>query len=100
VVAIDDRAGALRGVSTYIGDGATLTHSMVRRAGEALVGHATLKTQLGWCRAEGVPKAVFTHCGTAVVESPEGEAEEEVRRLGLEKGVDAVLAFDGMEMVV
>ena len=45
-------------------------------------------------------KAVFTHCGTEVVEAAEGEAEEEVRRMGLEKGVDAVLAFDGMEMVV
>jgi len=100
VVAIEERAAALHGVSTYIGDAATLTRSFVRRAGGALVGHATVKTQLGWCRAEGVRKAVFTHCGSAVVEAAEGEAEEEVRRLGLEKGVDAVLAFDGMEMVV
>jgi phosphoribosyl 1,2-cyclic phosphodiesterase len=100
VVAIDDRPHALRGVNAYIGDAATLSHSFVRRAGESLVGHATVKTQLGWCRAENVHKAVFTHCGTEVVEAPEGEAEEEVRRMGLEKNVEAVLAFDGMEMVV
>jgi phosphoribosyl 1,2-cyclic phosphodiesterase len=100
VVAIEDRESALKGVEAYIGDGATLARSFVRRAGEALVGHATVKTQLGWCRSEGVHKAVFTHCGSEVVGAPEGEAEEEVRRMGLEKGVDAVLAFDGMEMVV
>jgi len=100
VVAIEDRTSALKGVEAYIGDAATLARSFVRRTGDALVGHATVKTQLGWCRAEGVHKAVFTHCGTEVVEAAEGEAEEEVRRIGLEKGVDAVLAFDGMDMVV
>jgi phosphoribosyl 1,2-cyclic phosphodiesterase len=100
VVAIDERSRALRGISAYIGDAATLTKSFVRKTGDALVGHATVRTQLGWCRAEGVSKAVFTHCGTAVVAAAEGEAEEEVRRLGLERGIDAVIAFDGMEMVL
>ena len=100
VAAIADRARALRGVDVYIGDGSTLTAAMVRRTGTALIGHATVKSQLGWCRAEGVKKAVFTHCGLEVVSREEGEAEEQVRRLGLERAVDAVLAFDGMEMVV
>ena len=100
VVAIQDRSQALHGISAYIGDAATVTKSLVRRTGDALIGHATVRTQLGWCRAESVGKAIFTHCGTAVVEAAEGEAEEEVRRLGLERGVEAVLAFDGMEVVV
>src|SRR5262245_32347445 len=63
VVAIDERSRALRGIGAYVGDAATLTKSFVRKAGDALVGHATVRTQLGWCRAEGVSKAVFTHCG-------------------------------------
>jgi phosphoribosyl 1,2-cyclic phosphodiesterase len=100
VVAISARSQALRGVDVYIGDGASLTRPLVRRARDTVVGHAPVKTQLGWCRVEGVQKAVFTHCGTEVVTAAEGEAEEQVRRLGLEKGVEATLAFDGMEMVV
>jgi phosphoribosyl 1,2-cyclic phosphodiesterase len=101
VVAIKDRSAAMRGVDVYIGDAATLTHSFVRRAGgSALVGHATVKAQIGWCRAEGVERAVFTHCGTEVTTAGEGEAEEAVRRLGLERGIDAILAFDGMELSV
>lgn len=125
VVAIKDRAAAMRKVDVYVGDAATLTHSFVRRAapradspggqpsdggsssggsggggGGALVGHATVKTQIGWCRAEGVDRAVFTHCGTEVTTANEGEAEEAVRRLGLERGIDAILAFDGMELSV
>jgi phosphoribosyl 1,2-cyclic phosphodiesterase len=102
VVAIKDRAAAFKGVDVYVGDGSTLTTSLVRRVGGsgALVGHATVRTQLGWCRAEGVERAVFTHCGTEVTTAPEGEAEEAVRRLGLERGIHAVLAFDGMELSV
>ena len=45
-------------------------------------------------------RAVFPHCGTEVTTAPEGEAEEAVRRLGLERGIHAVLAFDGMELSV
>ncbi|HYE63327.1 MAG TPA: MBL fold metallo-hydrolase [Phycisphaerales bacterium] len=100
VVAIKDRTAAMRRIDVYVGDAATLTQSFVRKAGEALVGHATVKTQIGWCRAEGVDRAVFTHCGTEVTTSSEGEAEEAVRRLGLERGIDAILAFDGMELSV
>jgi len=101
VVAIKDRTPAMRGIDVYIGDAATLTHPFVRRAESgALTGHTTVKAQIGWCRAEGVDRAVFTHCGTEVTTAPEGEAEEAVRKLGLERAIDAILAFDGMELSV
>jgi phosphoribosyl 1,2-cyclic phosphodiesterase len=112
VVAIKDRTSAMRGVDVYIGDAATLTHSFVRRvtprdsggeeaaAPPALVGHTTVKAQIGWCRAEAVDRAVFTHCGMEVTTAGEGEAEESVRKLGLERGIHATIAFDGMELSV
>jgi hypothetical protein len=27
------------------------------------VGHAAIRTQLGWCGRDGVPKALITHSG-------------------------------------
>jgi phosphoribosyl 1,2-cyclic phosphodiesterase len=103
VVAIKDRTAAMKGVDVYVGDAATLTTSFVRKVGEGvgtLVGHTTVQAQIGWCRAENVERAVFTHCGMEVTTAPEGEAEEAVRRLGLDRGVEAVIAFDGMELSV
>jgi len=44
---IHDRAKALNGVQLYIGDGATLTRSFVRKRGDRLIGHAAVRTQLG-----------------------------------------------------
>jgi hypothetical protein len=32
-----------------------------------LIGHASVSTQLDWCRAGDVGRAIFTHCGSGVV---------------------------------
>ena len=58
VVDITDRAAALAGVDLYIGDGVSLTRSHVRRAGGTLVGHTTIRAQLGWCAEAGVARAL------------------------------------------
>jgi phosphoribosyl 1,2-cyclic phosphodiesterase len=98
VVAIVDRAEALKGISLYVGDGATITRSMVRRSGSALVGHTSIRSQLVWCAKEGVGKAVFTHCGTEIVGGDERRIGPRVRQIAREMGVDARIAHDGLRL--
>lgn len=100
VVSIHDRAAALGGIRLYVGDGATVRRSMVRRTDDALVGHTTLRAQLGWCQNEGVPRALFTHCGSEIVEGDERTLGPSVQRMGEERGVTAAIAHDGMEVVL
>ncbi len=56
LIFIHDRAAALKNVQAYIGDGATVTRSFIRRRGKTLIGHAPVRTQLTWCEKEGVPQ--------------------------------------------
>ena len=100
VVYIPDRADALDGVRLYIGDGATLTRSMVRRRDEALIGHTPIRTQLTWCQKEGVPRAVFTHCGSQIVKGDERTLGAKLRALARERDVEAEIAHDGMDLVL
>jgi phosphoribosyl 1,2-cyclic phosphodiesterase len=58
---------ALRGIWLYSGDGASLRRPIIRKRGNALVGHAAVRTQLGWCEREEVPRALITHCGSEIV---------------------------------
>ncbi len=97
LVYIHDRTEALQGARLYIGDGATLTRSMVRRSEESLIGHTPFRTQLTWCRKEGVPRAIVTHCGSAIVAKDERKVGARLRRLARERGVHVTIAHDGME---
>lgn len=100
LVYIPERGEALAGVRLYIGDGATVRRSMVRKEGDLLFGHTPVMTQLTWCAKEGVPKMIVTHCGSGIV-SGEGEGVlEEIRELARERGVEVEVAYDGMEMIV
>lgn len=98
VVAIRDRAAALGGIDLYVGDGSTMTRPMVRRHGTALFGHTTIRAQLGWCRDEGVQRALFTHCGSEIVNGDERRLGPKLRAMGRERGVDARFAHDGLEV--
>ena len=100
VVAIEEPSDALRGIRLYVGDGATVERSMVRRVPGGLVGHTPVRTQLGWCEEEGVRRALFTHCGSDVVAGDERMLQPKVRRMGEERGVDAAIAHDGQEIVL
>jgi phosphoribosyl 1,2-cyclic phosphodiesterase len=100
LVFIHDRAAALRDVLVYIGDGATLTRPLVRRRDGRLIGHAAVSTQLGWCAAEGVPRALITHCGSGIVTSPHARIAAQVRELGARRGVRADIARDGLSLVL
>ena len=99
VVYIHEREKALTGCDAYIGDGATVSTNMVRKQGENLIGHTPVPTQLTWCKKFDIPKAWITHCGSEIVEGGE-EIEEKIREEGKDRGVDAIVATDGMEVVL
>ena len=100
VVSIHGPKQALRDVGLYVGDGSTIERSLVHRVDGHLVGHTPIRTQLGWCAEHGVPRAVFTHCGREIVVGDERTLGPKVRRLGKERGVEAVIAHDGMDVVL
>jgi phosphoribosyl 1,2-cyclic phosphodiesterase len=91
---------ALHGIRVYIGDGASLIRPIIRRKGDSLVGHAAVRTQLSWCRDEGVKKALITHCGSQIVRAKPQHASGAVRDLGQDQGVDAAIAYDGLEVAL
>jgi hypothetical protein len=86
---------ALRGIDVYIGDGASMARSLVRRKARTLIGHASITAQLGWCEKAGVRRAIFTHCGSPIVRGATRVWNALVHRLGSEHGIDARLAGDG-----
>jgi len=97
---IHDRVAALKGVQVYIGDGATLRRSFVRKRGDTLIGHAPVRTQLGWCAKEGVPRAIITHCGSEIVTGDERKLTEKLQATASERGVEAQIAHDGMGLML
>jgi hypothetical protein len=100
VVFIREREAALSGVRFYIGDGATLTRSFIRRRGDHLIGHTPVRTQLTWCKDAGIRRAIITHCGSEIVTGDAAEIEAQVKAMAEERGVEATIAHDGMEVVL
>jgi len=100
VVDVHARDDALAGLDLFIGDGSTLKRSMVRRRGDNLFGHTTVRAQLGWCQQAGIPRALFTHCGREIVEGDERALGPKVREMGRERGVNAAIAHDGLDVVL
>ena len=100
VAALERPRRTLLNVDLYVGDGAVLVRSLVKQRGPVLIGHAGVASQLDWCRAAGVPRAIFTHCGSGIVRSSAGRAESVVESLGRVRGIDAALAYDGLTMRV
>ena len=100
LVFIHERAAALKGVQIYIGDGATITRSFVRRRGKTLIGHAPVRTQLTWCQKEGVPCAIITHCGSELVGGDERKLTAKLREMAAERRNEARIAHDGMKLTL
>lgn len=98
LVYIHERAAALSRIAAYIGDGASMSRPLVRRRGDALIGHASVRDQIGWCQRERVPRFIVTHCGSGIVESDGRTIRAQLRRWGVERGVHVDLAYDGMEV--
>lgn len=96
LVDIEDRAGALAGVDLYVGDGSSPTRSLVRRTGGQLVGHTSVRAQLGWLAPFGIRRARFTHCGAAVIEGDERRLRPELQAMAEARGLaEARYAHDG-----
>lgn len=100
LVYIHEREQALAGCRIYIGDGATLGRSMIRRQGEHLIGHVPVRTQLTWCQKLGVPEAIITHCGSEIVTGDERSINAQLRHWAEERDVTVSLAHDGMERIL
>ena len=100
VAAICDRRAALRHASLYVGDGATIVRSMVRKRDHALIGHAPITAQLSWCEEGGVSQAIFTHCGSLIVKSDARKIAARIANLGNAHGVEASVAYDGLTLDV
>ena len=95
VAALPNASGVLRGIDVYIGDGATIKRTMVRKRDGRLIGHTYVVVQLSWCKQAAVRHAVFTHCGSPIVRGNARKMHAALRRLGREHGVEARFACDG-----
>ena len=84
----------------YIGDGATISRSFIRKRGRALIGHSPVRTQLTWCQKEGVPRAIITHCGSEIVGGGPREISAKINAIATERGVEVRIAYDGMKITV
>lgn len=95
VLDIPRRDLAFANVALYVGDGASIRRPIQRQQSGALVGHASIASQLQWCAGAGIRRAIFTHCGTGIVTHAR-EAERAVRALGQSRGIQAQVAYDGL----
>ena len=100
VVYIPNTKRALKGSQLYIGDGSTITQPLVRKKDGHIYGHATIGTQLTWCKKAKVPWAIFTHCGSQIVDHDGRTVAAKIRELGKKRGVKAEIAHDGMTITV
>jgi len=103
IVAFEDPDAALRGADLYVGDGSTLTGSLVRRhPSGVLIGHTTVRAQLGWLARHGVVRAVFSHFGRGPIEMGEEALKEAIDKLAAANppGCAVTVAHDGLELDV
>jgi phosphoribosyl 1,2-cyclic phosphodiesterase len=98
LVSIVDEKEALSGLDLYVGDGAAVSRSIVRRRDGRAIGHASIRAQLEWCASAGVGRAVFTHCGSEIVKGDARTVAARVGALGREHGIEARIAHDGLEL--
>ncbi len=101
VLRIKQTRAALRDVDLYVGDGATIVRPIARleRQTRVPVGHASIAKQLDWCGRIGVRRAIFTHCGRAIVAGPIG-IEKRISDVGRAHHVETTVADDGLRFRV
>jgi ribonuclease BN (tRNA processing enzyme) len=98
LVSFEDPDAALDGAEIYVGDGSTLTGSLVRRhSSGALLGHTTIRAQLGWLAKRGIRRAVFAHFGSEAIAMGEEALSEALAKLASERlpGGEVTGARDG-----
>ena len=99
VLWIENREKAFKDILFYIGDGATINKSLVRKDKKTnkLFGHANISQQLTWCRKENVKKMIVTHLGSQIVKD-EKKAKQTILKLANEKEVEVLIAYDSLEI--
>jgi ribonuclease BN (tRNA processing enzyme) len=103
IINFDRPEEALSGADFYIGDGSTLTGSLVRRhTSGVLIGHTTVRAQLGWLAKYGVRRAVFSHFGKGPIEMGEKALSEALTALAATKApaCEVSAARDGLKLDV
>ena len=100
VALLPDPHRALRNVQLYIGDGTSHRTPFLRTGKNGPLGHSSIESQLKWCNDEKIPRAIFTHCGEELISDQAVEIEKEIQTLGEELGVETLIAWDGMEMIL
>ncbi len=103
IVAFEDPDTALSGVDFYVGDGSTLTGKLVRRHETGvLIGHTTVRAQLGWLARHGILRAAFSHFGKDPIEMGEEALRKALGELAAANppGCTVTAAYDGLEMDV
>lgn len=101
IVSFEDPDEALRGADAYLGDGSTLKVSLVRRhPSGVLVGHTTIRAQLGWLAKAEVKRAVFSHFGKGPIEMGEEALHAALEDLSAEKAPECrvTAARDGLRV--
>jgi phosphoribosyl 1,2-cyclic phosphodiesterase len=98
LVSIHERHRALSGIDAYIGDGASVSRPLVRQRGKTLIGHASVREQMKWCREEGVRNIIITHCGSQIVKGNSKTLDAKFKQLASEFGVQLAIATDEMEI--
>lgn len=101
VVYILEKDQALAGIGLYIGDGATMETSFVRKHGEALVGHSPVRTQVGWCAKARVPWMIISHCGKEITSADPLAMQARLTAWAAKYGVPkAEIAHDGLSVTM
>jgi ribonuclease BN (tRNA processing enzyme) len=86
IVAFPRPERVLPGADLYIGDGSTLTGSLVRRhPSGTLIGHTSVRAQLGWLAKAGVPRAIFSHFGRGPILMGERALSSALKKLAAER---------------
>ena len=86
IISFERPEAALAGADVYIGDGSTLKGSLVRRHPTGgLMGHTTVRAQLGWLGKFGIGRAIFSHFGKGPIGMGEPALKDALAELAAER---------------
>jgi len=95
VLSIPNRDQVMANAQIYIGDGASIARDLVRRKNARVYGHASMRTQIGWCEDASVPLTIFTHFGKEAVEMGDRALRTQLVKFAEKTRVQ--IAWDGRE---
>ena len=103
IISFERPEAAPAGADLYVGDGSTLKGSLVRRHPTgALMGHTTVRAQLGWLAKFGIRRAIFSHFGKGPIEIGEPALKAALAELAREKAPECRVsaARDGLSLAI